>query len=77
MSTRFPRVSSTLQGVRDFLTLVYFPFMGWKWWIFEFLLGILRIGEDKELPQEERGLRLGKGKVRLGKGVRLGERVFA
>ena len=33
---------------------------------------MLCLGEDMELPQEERGLYLGEGKVRLGKGVRLG-----
>ena len=34
--------------------------------MFEFLSGVLCLGEDMELPQKERGLRLGQGKVRLG-----------
>ena len=37
---------------------------------------MLRLGEDMELPHEERGLRLGKGKVRLSEGVRLGEGMY-
>ena len=45
--------------------------------MFEFLSGVLRLGEDMELPQEERGLHLGKGKVRLGKGVHLGKGMYA
>ena len=38
---------------------------------------MLRLGEDKGLPQDERCLRLGEGGVFLGKGVCLGEGVFA
>ena len=30
---------------------------------------MLRLGEDMELPKEERGLCLGEGKVRLGEGM--------
>ena len=37
------------------------------------LSGILRLSEDMELPQEERGLHLGEGCGRLGEGVCLGE----
>ena len=38
---------------------------------------VLRLGEDMGLPQEERGVRLGEGSVRLAKGVCVGEGVFA
>ena len=38
---------------------------------------MLRLGEDMELPQEERGLCLGEGKVCLGKGVYLGKGMYA
>ena len=38
---------------------------------------MLRLGEDIRLPQEERGLLLGKGSVRLGEGVYLGKGMFA
>ena len=38
---------------------------------------MLRLGEDMELPQEERGLRLGKRKVHLGEGVCLGKGMYA
>ena len=45
--------------------------------MFKFLSGVLRLGEDMRLPQEERGLRLGEGSVRLGERARLGEGVFS
>ena len=45
--------------------------------MFEFLSGILLLGEDKGLPQEERCLRLGEECVRLGEGVRLGVGFYA
>ena len=38
---------------------------------------MVRLSEDMELPQEERGLYLGEGKVRLGEWVRLGEGMHA
>ena len=40
--------------------------------MFEFLLGVLHLGEDKGHPQEEGCLHLGEGSVRLGEVVRLG-----
>ena len=45
-----PRDSSILQEVGILPTLVYFPFLGWKRWMLEFLSGVLRLGEDKGLP---------------------------
>ena len=44
--------------------------------MFEFLLGVLCLGEDMRLPQEQRSLCIGKGGVRLGEGVCLGKGVF-
>ena len=58
-------------------TMVYFPFLSGKWWMFESLSGVLHLREDKGLPQEERSLRLGEGSVRLGQGVLVSEGMFA
>ena len=75
MSTRLLRVSSTLQKVGILPTLVYFPFLGWKWSEVRVPIGrpsprrtVLRLGEDIRLPWEERRLHLGEGSVRLGEG---------
>ena len=42
-----------------------------------FLSSVLHLGEDIGLSQEESGLRLSEGSVRLSKGVYLGEGMFA
>ena len=58
-----------LQEVGNSSHLVYFPFLGRKMvGCSSFLSSVLRLGEDMELPQEERGLRLGEG-VCLGIGM--------
>ena len=55
-----------LQEVGILPTLVYFPFLGWKWSDVRVPVRrlsprriVLCLGEDMELPQEERGLCLG------------------
>ena len=44
--------------------------------MFEFLSSVLHLGKDKGSPGRK-SLRLSEGGVRLGKGVHLGEGVFA
>ena len=47
------RVFSMLQEVGILPTLVYFYFWAGNGWMFEFMSGVLFLGEDMELPQEE------------------------
>ena len=72
MPTRLPNDSITLQEVGILPTLAYFPFLGRKWVhvrvSYQASFTTVRLGEDMELPQEERGLHLSEG-VRLGEGM--------
>ena len=73
MPTRLPRVSSTLQEVGNPSNLSLFSIFGLEMVDVRVSVGhsltrrtVLRLGEDMELSQEERGLRLGERCVRLG-----------
>ena len=82
---RLPRVSCTLQEVRNSSYLGLFSIFFWLEMVDVRVSfrrpsprrTVLRLIEDMELPQEERGLCLGRGCVRLGEGVHLGEGMYA
>ena len=82
--SRLPTRSFTLQEVGILHTLAYFPFLARNGCMFEFLVErpllrriVLCLCEDMGLPQEEMSLFLSEGSVCLGKGVCLGEEMFA
>ena len=91
MSTRLPRISTTLHEVSTTLQEVgnssylgLFSILGWKWSDVRVSIehpfpkrNVLRLSEDMRCPQEERGLHLGEGSVRLGEGVRLCKGMYA
>ena len=84
MSTRLPRVSSTLQEVGNPSYLGLFAIFELEMVDVRVLVRrspprrtVLRLSKDMELSHEERGLCLGEGCVLLGEEVRLGVGVFA
>ena len=84
-SIRIPRAPSTLQEVGNSSYLVYFPFLGWTWSDVQVPVGHpsprrrakLRLSEEMELPQEERGSPPGRRSVRLRERVRLDVGMYA